>query len=308
MNPATLRIAAALAAVYVIWGTTYLGIKFALEGFQPYFQMGTRFTVAGAMLFAWLMLRNHAAPTVRQWLHSAILGLLMLGGGTSLVAVAEQTISSGAVTVLIAFTPLWMAVLSGLFGSAPRRLEWCAVAIGTLGVGVLTLGQEFRASPGGTFAIVAATFFWALGSLLSKRLDVPSGPMGFAAEMLAGGLVLLAISAALGEPWTLVASASAWFAWTYLVVFGSIVAFSAYMYLVHTVSPTLAASYAYVNPLVALAVGAWLGGEHIAPQTLAALLLVFAAVALLAWANRQPVPVRPPRPAASPRRGPVSDR
>lgn len=308
-SSATFRITAALAAVYVVWGTTYLGIKLALESFQPFFQMGTRFAVAGAALFAWLKLRGRATPTARQWLHSALVGLLMLGGGTSLVAVAEQSISSGAVTVLVAFVPLWMAALSILFGQRPKLTEWGAVGIGTLGVVVLTLGQEFQASPGGTLAIVAATFFWALGSLLSRRLDLPAGPMGFAAEMFAGGFVLLAISAVLGEQWTLTATSGAWLAWGYLVVFGSIIAFSAYMYLVQTVSPTLAASYAYANPLVALAVGAWLGGERVAPQTVGALLLVFVAVALLAWANRQPAALRLPPPAAvSARRARESDR
>lgn len=294
MNSATYRIALALGAVYVIWGTTYLGIKFALESFQPFFQMGTRFVVAGLLLFAWLRLRGTSGPSARQWLHSTFLGTLMLGGGISLVAVAEQTISSGAVTVLIAFLPLWMAALAGFFGKPPRVVEWAAVALGTLGVVVLTLGQEFQASPSGTLAILAGTFFWALGSLITKRLDLPAGAMGFAAEMLAGGLVLLVISAALGEHWTVAATSNAWLAWSYLVVFGSLIAFSAYMYLVRTVSPTLASSYAYANPVIALFVGAWLGGEHVAPQTLAALPLVFAAVGLLAWANRQPAP-RPAR-------------
>lgn len=290
MSGTPARIAAALATVYVVWGTTYFAIKVALESFEPYFQMGTRFIVAGGALYAWLRLREVRAPTPRQWLHCALLGTLMLGGGTGLVAVAEQSISSGAVTVLIAFVPLWMAALARFFGKAPGATEWTAIAIGTTGVVVLTLGQEFRASPSGTLAIVCGTFFWAFGSLLSKRLDIPQGWMGFAAEMLAGGLVLLAISALLGEHWTLDGTRAAWLAWAYLVVFGSLIGFSAYMYLVQTVSPTLAASYAYANPVIALAVGAWLGGERIAPQTLIALPIILAAVALLAWANREPRP------------------
>lgn len=288
MNTSNLRIAAALAAVYVVWGTTYLGIKFALESFQPYFQMGTRFLVAGLLMYGWLVLRGVAAPSARQWASATLVGTLMLGGGTALVAVAEQTISSGAVTVLIAFVPLWMAALSGLFGKTPRPIEWGAVALGTLGVFLLTRGSEFQASPGGTLAIVSATFFWALGSLLAKRLDIPAGAMGFAAQMLSAGLVLLLVSAALGEHWSLAATMRAWLAWSYLVVFGSIVGYSSYMYLVHTVSPTLAASYAYANPVIALLAGAWLGGEHIAMHTLAALPLVFIAVAVLALANRPP--------------------
>jgi drug/metabolite transporter (DMT)-like permease len=286
LQPLSPGVLASLATTYVVWGTTYLAIRFALESFAPFYQMGTRFIVAGALLFAWLRLRGRSWPSARQWLHAAILGTVMLGGGISLVAVAEQTISSGAVTVLIPFVPLWMVVLSRFFGQPARGVEWLAVAVGTAGVAVLVIGQEFRASPGGTLAVVSGTFFWAFGSLLSRRLDVPQGAVGFAAEMLAGGVVLLAISALIGESWTLQATPRAWLAWSYLVTFGSIVAFSAYMYLVQTVSPALAASYAYANPVIALAAGAWLADERVAPQTLLALPLILAAVAMLAWTNR----------------------
>lgn len=277
-----LPLAAALVAVYLIWGTTYLAIRFALEGFAPFFQIGTRFIVAGLLMGGWLALRRAALPTARQWLHCAVVGTLMLGGGTGLVAVAEQTISSGAVTVLIGAMPVCAALWARAFGERTAAGDWIAIGLGTAGVLLLTAGGEFRASPAGTFSVLGAVLLWSLGSALSRRLDIPAGAAGFAAEMLGGGVVVLAFSAMIGEPWSLQAAPRAWAAWGYLVVFGSIVAFSAYMWLVAHVSAALATSYAYVNPLVALAVGAWLGGERIAWQTFAALPFVLGAVLLLA--------------------------
>ncbi len=204
------------------------------------------------------------------------------------VATAEQWISSGATTVLIGALPLCAALWSGVFGRRPGTLEWLAVLLGSIGVVLLTGGAEFRSSPLGTAAILFAITCWSFGSQWSRRLDIPSGATGFAAEMLLGGTVLLLASALKGEAWTLPADWRPLLAWAYLVVFGSLIAFSAYMYLVAHVSPALATSYAYVNPPVALLVGAWLGGETIAPETWAALPMILGAVALLAWAASRP--------------------
>jgi drug/metabolite transporter (DMT)-like permease len=279
---------ASLATVYLVWGTTYLAIRFALEGFAPFWQMSSRFVVAGGLLFAWLALRGTPWPTARQWRDATLVGALMLGGGMGLVATGQQWISSGATTVLIAVMPVWLALWQGVFGRWPGRRDWIGIALGTAGVAVLAGGAEFRTSPAGLAAIVGATVCWSLGSLLSTRLDVPKGPMGFAAEMLGGSVVLFAASAALGEPRTMPwdATPRALAAWGYLVVFGSLLAFSAYMYLMAHVRPALAASYTYVNPAVALGVGAWLGGETVAPQTLVALPLILAAVAILMGGRR----------------------
>ncbi|HYF61086.1 MAG TPA: drug/metabolite exporter YedA [Burkholderiaceae bacterium] len=286
--PIDARTGAALLAVYLIWGTTYLAVKFALASFAPFWQMGSRFVVAGGLLFAWLALRGAPWPTARQWRDSAIVGALMLGGGMGLVATGQQWISSGATTVLIAVMPVWLALWQGAFGRWPARRDWLGIALGTAGVVVLASGAEFRASPAGLAAIVGATLCWSLGSVLSTRLDVPKGPMGFAAEMLGGAVALLALSAAAGEPWMMPwrAEPRALAAWGYLIVAGSLLAFSAYMYLMANVRPALAASYTYVNPAVALLVGAWLGAETVAPQTLVALPVILAAVALLMGGRR----------------------
>lgn len=279
-----LLIAACLAAVYVIWGTTYFAIRVALEGLPPLFQMATRFITAGGLLFAWQALRGQAWPTRRQWAHSTLVGSLLMGCGMGGVAVAEQWISSGATTVLIGALPLAAVLWSGVFGQWPGRLEWVAVALGSAGVLILTAGAEFRAQPQGTAAILFAITAWAFGSQWSRHLDLPTGASGFAAEMLAGGLVLLAVSTVAGEHWPRDLPPRALLAWLYLVVAGSLVAFSAYMLLLQHTSPLLASSYAYVNPPVALLVGSLIGGETIAPQTWAALPVILAAVGLLAWA------------------------
>lgn len=256
MRTLRLPLVASLMAVYLVWGTTYFAIRVALEGLSPLFQISTRFLVAGAILMAFQVWRGATLPSACQWRHCGAVGALLLGCGMGGVATAEQWISSGATTVLIGALPLCAALWSGVFGRRPAPLEWLAVLLGSLGIIMLTGGAEFQANPVGTAAILFAITCWSFGSQWSRRLDIPSGATGFAAEMLLGGALLMAASALKGEPWALSADWRPLLAWGYLVVFGSLIAFSAYMYLVAQVSPTLATSYAYVNPPVALFVGA----------------------------------------------------
>ncbi|MDY0013579.1 MAG: drug/metabolite exporter YedA [Rhodocyclaceae bacterium] len=283
-----LLIAACLAAVYLIWGTTYLAIRIALEGMPPLFQMGSRFLVAGGLLFGWLALRRRPWPTRRQWGHSALVGALLMGCAMGGVAVGEQWISSGATTVLIGALPLAAVLWGRAFGERPGPWAWLAVGLGSAGILTLTAGAEFRASPAGTAAILFAITAWSFGSQLSLRLDLPEGAMGFAAEMFTGGLILLLASWLAGESWPASVALRPLLAWGYLVVAGSLVAFSAYMVLVERTSPLVAASYAYANPPIALVLGALVAHEGIAPQTWAALPLILAAVALLGWSATRP--------------------
>ncbi len=287
-------ILACLAAVYVVWGTTYFALKVGVQGAGPFYLVGTRFVVAGVLLLAWLKIRGHALPTARQWRNSTLLGFLMLALGIGSVTVAEQTVSSGAAVALISTLPLAIALWSGLLEKWPGRAEWLAIIIGMVGTIVMVSGADLRASPGGTALIIFATFMWAFGTVLSRRLDVPPGAMGFAAEMITGGLVCLVISAVFRESWTLPTSAAVWWAWVYLVVFGSLIAFSAYRVLVERASPTLASTYAYVNPPVALFVGWWLGNEQFSPNVFVGLPIVLAAVAWHTWSQ-----LRARAPAAS---------
>ncbi|WP_029047008.1 EamA family transporter [Cupriavidus sp. amp6] len=273
-----------LLITYVVWGTTYLAIRFTLESFPPLFMTGTRFLCAGLLLTAWLAWRGTPMPQWRLLRNCAVPALFLLVGGMGLTAIAEQTISSGATTVMIGSMPIFALIWAACFGQRPKWYEYVAITIGSAGILVLTAGAEFRVSTGGVVALMLAVASWSFGSQLVRRLELPQGGAAFAMEMLIGGVVLMVLSALRQEPWPASLSSiseQAGWAWVYLVVAGSLVAFSAYMYLVATVSQTLSTSYVYVNPPVALAMGAWLGGEQIAPQTLYAVVLILLALAVL---------------------------
>ena len=284
-RPSAWLVAACLLAVYIIWGTTYFAIKVGIEGSPPFFLVGTRFFVAGGLLLAWQWLRGSPMPTARQWLGAALVGLLLLVIGNGGVAVAEHWVSSGATVALISVMPLATALWSGAFGEWPRRLEWGAIVLGGAGAAVMLLGRDLQGNLIGTLVILFGTASWSLGTVLARRIDIPHGPTGFGAEMLTAGVLALLVSAVLGEHWVLPHSPRVWWAWAYLVLFGSMIAFSAYRFVVERVSPTLAATYAYVNPPVGLFVGWWLGKESFSPNTLFGLPIVLAAVGLHAWSQ-----------------------
>jgi len=281
---------ACLLATWVVWGSTYLAIKFALTSFPPFFQMGTRFVAAGALLFAWSSwVRKAPLPSLRQWVHALIIGSLMLVCGMGGTATAEKSIGSGVVVAFIAVMPMMIAAINRLFGVRPARLELIGIAVGLCGVLLLVRGAEFRASPGGLAAMTVACGGWALGSVLSQRRFVLApGAMGYASEMLCGGLVLMALSRFTAEAPQWPPSAIAAAAWLYLLVFGSLVAFNAYMLLLSRTSAALASSYSFVNPIIALVLGVAVGGETVTPQEWLAAGVVLAGVALLLWQRRAP--------------------
>lgn len=272
----------ALFACYVVWGSTYLAIHIALESFPPFFQMGTRFLVAGALLMAWVVARGHALPSVTHWRNALVIGTLMLGGGMGLVATASLHLGSGLIATFIAVVPMMTCGWGLLFGRRVTRAEFLGMALGLAGVVLLLQGASFSAAPVGVMCIVGATLAWSLGSVLStERLPLADGPAGFASEMLCGGAVLMLISLALGEqpawPMTPVAVA----AWLYLVVFGSLIAFSAYLYLLAHSSAAVATSYAFVNPLIALFLGVFIGREVVTGHEWMASAVILAGVFLI---------------------------
>lgn len=251
-----------LAATWLVWGSTYLAIKFALVSFPPFFQMGTRFLFAGALLMAWMRWRGAPWPDARQWRNALVVGTLMLGGGMGGTAYAELSVGSGLVVAFIAVVPLMIAALNRLYGVKPGRLELAGIAVGLAGVLLLTQGAGFQASPAGLAAIAIACVTWSIGSVLSQRsLPLAPGATGFASEMLCGGAVLLVLSALNGETpqWPPEPLAAA--AWFYLVVFGSLIAFNAYMVLLAQASAGLASSYTFVNPVIAMLLGVAVAGE-----------------------------------------------
>jgi drug/metabolite transporter (DMT)-like permease len=267
---------------WLVWGSTYLVIRFALVGFAPYFLMATRFVAAGGLLLLWQLARGTSMPSVREWRNAVLVGTLMLGGGMGGVAYAEQTIASGLVVVFIAVVPLLLVAINLAFGVHPQRSELLAVLVGVGGVVMLTRGQGLHSSPAGLIAIMVGTTGWALGSVLAQRgFALAPGATGFASEMLGGGLVLLLISALRGESWLWPTQTSVWLAWLYLVVFGSLIAFSAYMLLLARTSTSLAASYSLVNPLVALLLGVTVGGEAVSRWEWLSCVVVMIGVVLL---------------------------
>lgn len=285
-----------LAATWLIWGSTYLAIRFALAGFPPYFLMATRFVCAGALLMGWQLARGAALPSAIEWRNALLVGALMLGGGMGGVAFAEQTIASGLVVAFIAVIPLLLVLINVAFGVYPRRSEVLAITVGLAGVLMLTQGPGIRASPAGLLAIGLGTTSWALGSVLSqRRFRLAPGATGFASEMLCGGLVLSVMSGLRGEPWHLPVMLDAWLAWAYLVFLGSLIAFNAYMLLLARTSASLAASYSLVNPVVALCLGVTLGKEVVSMWEWLASGVVVIGVVLLLNDQRVSKATVPPR-------------
>ena len=282
-------IALALAALYLIWGSTYLGIRFALEGgWPPLLMAGCRFVAAGGLMYAALRLRGVPAPTRAQWPTIAAMGVLLLGLGNGMVCVAEQTVSSGVAAVAVASSPLWMGLFSAMRGARPTRMEWVGLAIGFCGVIWLNAGGGLASSKIGLVALVVATIAWAFGSIWSRGRDLPSPFMTAAAQMLVGGVVMLVAGWLLGERFHGMPTPKGWLSVAYLAGFGSIVAFSAYIWLLHHVRPVLAGSYAYVNPAVAVLLGAWLAHERFSGSELGAMVVILSSVVAITLAKAKP--------------------
>ncbi|MDI1449109.1 drug/metabolite exporter YedA [Polyangium sp. 6x1] len=291
-----------LFSLYVIWGSTYLGMHIALETLPPFFMGGIRFVSAGGILYGALRLRGEAGPSLRQWAGAALVGALLLACGNGFLAIGQQRgwVSSGVAAVVVTTMPLWMAVLgSGVAfvqrrtgregtSAAPSAGEWVGLLVGFTGAALLHLGGVMGGSTGGLLLMMLSPFAWAVGSLLSRFLDLPKGAMASAAQMIAGGVIMLSLSPLLGEARPLAPSFRSLAALAYLTVFGSIVGFSAYGYLIRNTRPAIATSYAYVNPLVAIALGIWLGGEAASATTWLAALIVISGVVIVSIARARP--------------------
>jgi drug/metabolite transporter (DMT)-like permease len=305
-RPSTLAVAVALGTVYLVWGSTYLAIAFVVDSMPPLLAAGVRFLVAGLTLIAFLVARERwrrrrgtggglTWPRRVEWRTAIIVGALLLLGGNGMVSVAEQTIPSGIAAVIIATTPIWLSVFDALLTRRmPSLLAISGLVVGLLGVGILLLPSSGLDSfdPVGIGILVLATVCWASGSLYARRGPLPGNHLlGTGMEQLSGGLLLLAVGIALGEVGrfdpSAVTSASL-FGLAFLIVFGSLAAFTAYVWLLNHVAVTTVATYAYVNPVVAVALGVAFNDETLTPRSLlAAALIIGAVVAMVSGRPRE---------------------
>ena len=284
-RPAAWAVALALASVYLVWGSTYLAIRVGLEGYPPFLMGSLRFLAASLVLYGVLRWRGHAPPTRAQWKNAAVMGLFMMLLGNGLVNVAEQSVSSGLAAVAVASMPLWAGLFGTLRGQRPGRGEWLGLVVGFAGVAWLTLHGEMRASATGLVALVLAPVAWAWGSVWSRGRDLPAPFMSTAAQMLCGGVAMAGVALLLGERITAPPPLSATLAVAYLAAFGSIVGFGAYVWLLQHVRPALATSYAYVNPPIAVLLGALLLGERVGPHALGAMAVILAGVLVITFSR-----------------------
>lgn len=302
-NPKTssLSIWAAMLAVYIVWGSTYLAIRFAIETLPPFLMASTRFLIAGAILYAFRRLRGDAAPQRVEWRSAAIVGVLLLVGGNGGVVWAEQFVESGVAALLVGSVPLWMVLLDALRPgqaylarrSAHKRSRWlttAGVVFGFLGIGLLVSptslsGLAGEIDPLGALVLTMGAFSWAAGSLYSRGARLPASPLlGTGMEMLVGGAGLLLLGTLSGE-WGRVdlgaVSARSLLSLGYLIIFGSLVGFAAYTWLLRVAPTALVSTYAYVNPLVAILLGNLLAQEPLTARVLIATAIILGAVAVI---------------------------
>jgi len=292
MQPPTsrLKLLAAFASVYFVWGSTYLGIRIAIETLPPLLMAGIRFIIAGGILYLWGLFRGHERPTLGHWKSTAIIGLMLLLVGNGGLSWSEQLIPSGVAALLVAVSPLWFILLEWMQGGIkPTAGVFLGLFLGTFGIVVLidpaNLVGGLSVNILGALVLLGSSICWAVGSLYSRQAKLPSSPsIANGMEMLVGGVGLLVVGTLTGEWSSFNASAvtsRSLFAVAYLIVFGSIIGFSSYVYLLRATTLSRVSTYAYVNPVVAVIIGWLVGGETLGGRVLIAAALIIAAVAAI---------------------------
>lgn len=281
------KILIALITLYLAWSSTYLAIRISLEDFPPFFTAGFRYMVVGAGMYLYLRYKGVGVPNGPQWAGSAAVGAFLLLGGTGGVVYAEQWVGSGIAALVIATTPLWTVLFSGIWKQWPQRSEWIGLALGFAGIVLLNIDGDLRAHPAGAALLVLSAASWSFGSVLSLRLSLPSGMMASAAQMLSGGALVLVVGLASGERIPSTVSTRSTAAMIYLALFGSLLGYTAYTFLLKNVRPALATSYAYVNPVLAVLLGIWVAGERITGAGVIAMFVILAGVVLVIAGQRE---------------------
>jgi drug/metabolite transporter (DMT)-like permease len=310
VRPAAWKTLLAFSIIYFVWGSTFLAIRVGVREVPPLLFASIRFFTAGFLLFAWMRVKGTPSPTIREWLAILVPAFCIFVIDYGLLFWAEQRVPSGIAAVMLATIPVFMA-LSEIIVLRTQQLTFrlaVALLVGIGGVSVLVSRSlsigEVPIDPRGAVALVIAAMSWSIAAVLSRKLPLPeSKPMSSGAQMLAGG-ILLAVAAAILDEFPgfhiQAVSRGAWFALAYLIIAGSIVGFTAYVWLIHHESPTKVGTYAYVNPVVAVIVGYFLGGETVGPRTLLGTLLVLVSVVVITT-------TRAKKPATSPLAKPLQE-
>ncbi len=296
------KVMAAYGAVYLLWGSTYLAIRMAIETLPPFLMAGIRFVIAGTLLYGWARLRGAPRPLKIHWRSAAIVGALLLLGGNGGVVWSEQFVSSGIAALLVATVPLWMSLLQILWKqeARPSFQSLAGIFLGFAGIWFLAAPNpsDVHSVPvWAALVLTLAALSWAIGSLLTRHLPLPdSSPAATGMEMISGGLCLLIASILTGEPLHVdfaAVSCRSWLALGYLVVFGALVGFSCYIWIVKVTPPALSSTYAYINPVVAVFLGWLILGEPLTLRILAGASVIIAAVFLITTAGRTGKPKTP---------------
>lgn len=286
-----IKIVFAFGAIYVIWGTTYLAIRFAIETIPPFFMMGIRFISAGVILYSWARFRGQANPHLEQWRTAAVIGMLLFLGGHGTLAWSEQVLPSGVAALIVATAPIWMILLSYFrdpIGKIGGRVI-LGLALGFLGMVLLVEPSKIIGGQSvdlaGAGILLLGTFSWCSGSVYSKYANLPKSPLLAAGmTMLCGGTALVLVGLLTGEVKALASVSNlSLVSLFYLVLFGSIIAFTAYIWLLNTVSPAQVSTYAFVNPIIAVFVGWFGGGELLSPKIIMATILMVAGVVAIVF-------------------------
>lgn len=292
-----LKIWAALLVVYIFWGSTYLAIRYAVETIPPFLMAGTRFLVAGSLLYGWRRLAGDTGPTRKQWVASALIGVLLLFGGNGMLSWAEQLVPSGVAALLIGAVPLWMTLIEALRpgGMRPNFLGGIGLMVGFGGI-VLLVSPSFSGGgktdlpPLGIAILMVAALSWSLGSIYSRHADLPSSSLvGTGMEMLAGGVACYLAGTLVGEWKSVVLSditVRSWLGLVFLIVFGSMLTYSAYTWLLRAAPVSLVSTYAYVNPLVAILLGSLFAQEVLTVRILVAALVIVGSVVVINISRR----------------------
>lgn len=280
-----LKVLLALLAVYILWGSTYYAIRIALPEYPPFLLTAVRMFIAGGLMYLVLRWRGAAGPTRRQWPLLVYLAVFMTVLSNALVNLAEVTVSSGLVAIGVAAMPLWAGLFSALRGQHPSRGEWLGLVVGFAGVAWLNFGSDLTGAWTGALAVLVAPIAWAWGSIWSRGQDLPAPFMSAASQMLIGSAMALVVGLVIGERMHGMPTLVPTLGMLYLVVAGSILGFTAYVWLLHHVRPALATSYAYVNPPIAMLIGALLLGEKFDGHAIGAMVVILAGVLIITQAK-----------------------